>query len=99
MLLDFLNEFIQDAVSTKVQVAELPIGHGKEISGMGVSMEETVLQHLTQRTLDQNVHQLARIKVHGSKLALIVQTGSLHPFHCENLGRAQVRVDFRDKYI
>ena len=66
---------------------------------MGISVEKSILQHLTQRALDQNIHELARVKVHRRQLYVVIQSSALHPFHGENFGSAQIRVDFRHKYI
>lgn len=62
-------------------------------------MEEPVLEHLSERALDEPIHQLGRVGTVGLELALVHQAGAIHPLQGQDLARGELGVDARHEDV
>mmetsp|Transcript_66014 Transcript_66014/g.148981 ORF Transcript_66014/g.148981 Transcript_66014/m.148981 type:complete len:254 (+) Transcript_66014:1077-1838(+) len=82
---------------TKVEVAELALTRRQQITRMGVRMEETVVEHLPEAALDQDIDEFRGLPpADFPDRCRVDQAHAFDPLHGQNSRAAQVRVDFGD---
>ena len=78
----------------KVEIGQPAIGHGQQVAGVGVGVEEAMLQQLPEGALHPHIDQVGGVDAQALELVDIGQLGALNPLHGQYPAGRVVGINF-----